>query len=439
MTTHRKRDTMHRSIRAIAGIGACAALLTGCAFGGGGATQATTDPDEDVTLTFQSLAFQDETIQATQDIVDAWNADNPQTQIDVVQGSWDNVHDQLVTQFQGGEAPDIIHNEAADMTGFAQDGYLADLSPYLSDDVVASVSEGIWDSVSIGDQVFAAPTVMQSYVVFANTAAFEAAGVEVPSGDELTWDVLRETAQQLTADGRYGIGWGLRQPTAPFMNLALGFDGTFFDVADDGSATIDVGDDELAVPEVVRAMAYDDASLDPVTLTQSGGDVLPGFLGGQYAMYVGGSFLAQQIADSAPEGFSWTVLPPLAGSNGSAQGTSPQTLSVPAESPYVDRAAAFIDYFMQAQNLAAIGRGDWLIPASEPARAELATATQGQTGWAEMLASGTTLEAAPFQLAANYPQWKDQYATPAFQEYLAGTITRDELRQRLADGWQQVG
>lgn len=430
---------MHRSIRAVAGIGACAVLLTGCAFGGGGGDAATSDPDEEVTLTFQSLAFQDATIQATQDIVDAWNAEHPETQVDVVQGSWDNVHDQLVTQFQGGEAPDIIHNEASDMTGFAQDGYLADLSPYLSDDVVDSVADGLWDSVTIGDEVFAAPTVMQSYVVFANTAMFEEAGIEVPTGDELSWETLREDAQQLTADGRFGVGWGLRQPTAAFMNLALGFDGTYFDVADDGSATIDVGEGELAVPEAVHAMAYDDASLDPVTLTQSGGDVLPGFLGGQYGMYVGGSYLAQQIADSAPDGFEWTVLPPLAGTAGGVQGTSPQTLSVPAESEHADRAAAFIDFFMQPEHLAAIGEGDCLIPASEPARADLATATEGQTGWTEMLASGDTLEAAPFQLASGYPQWKDQYATPLFQEYLADTITLEELQQQLADGWEQVG
>ena len=44
------------------------------------------------------------------------------------------MHDQLVTQFQGGTAPDIIHYESADITGFANQGYLADLSPYLSQD-----------------------------------------------------------------------------------------------------------------------------------------------------------------------------------------------------------------------------------------------------------------------------------------------------------------
>ena len=55
------------------------------------------------------------------------------------QASWDGVHDQLVTQFQGKNAPDVIHNEAGDMTGFAQQGYLADLGPYLSEDLKTGV------------------------------------------------------------------------------------------------------------------------------------------------------------------------------------------------------------------------------------------------------------------------------------------------------------
>ena len=87
-----------------------------------------------MTLRFQSLAFQAPTIKATKNIVASWNAANPDIQVKYVQGSWDSVQDQLVTQFQGGTAPDIIQYESAAMTGFAQQGYLADLGPYLSDD-----------------------------------------------------------------------------------------------------------------------------------------------------------------------------------------------------------------------------------------------------------------------------------------------------------------
>jgi ABC-type glycerol-3-phosphate transport system substrate-binding protein len=408
--------------------------LTGCsAFGVGG------DEGGSGTITFQSLAFQDTTIAATEEIVNAWNEANPDTQVELVQGSWDNVHDQLVTQFQGGTAPDVIHDESADIMGFANQGYLADLSPHLSDDVKSAVSEDVWKSVTAADgAIVAAPTLLQSYVVFVNTDAFADAGVEIPAGETLTWDDFQALAKELTADGRFGVGWGMQQPTAAVMSMALGFDGTFFSGEGD-AASIEVGPGELAVPERIHTMAYTDRSLDPVSLTQSGSDVLPGFFDGRYAMYVAGNYVAQQITESAPEGFNWAVLPPLAGTAGPAQAANPQTLSVAAESDDVEGAAAFIDFFMRAEHQAALAQGDWLIPASSEARAIVADETAGKDGWEAILASGEGLSAAPFQSAINYPQWKDQFATPALQQYLADEITAEQLAQQLTDGWNELG
>jgi multiple sugar transport system substrate-binding protein len=427
--------------KALLGIGAAAALLlSGCALNGGDSSDSGGSTTGPVTLTFQSLAYQDSTVAAVKEIVDTWNADNPDIQIKLTQGTWDNVHDQLVTQFQGGTAPDIIHDESSDIMGFAEQGYLADIGEYLSQDVKSAVSEDVWDTVTTADgKIVAAPTLLQTYVVFANTAAFSSAGVDVPSGDQLTWDELASIAKKLTANGNFGVGWGLKQPTAAVMNTALGFDGTFFDTLDDGTATIRVSDNEVAVPERIHAMAYDDRSLDPVTLTQSGTDVLPGFLGGKYAMYVGGNFLAQQITESAPAGFGWTVLPPLAGSAGATQAANPQTMSVSAQSKAPEQAAKFIDYFMNARNQAKLAQGDWLIPASKPARDAVAAETKGTPVWAPILASGEGLAGAPFQKAKNYPQWKDQYATPALQQYFANSISLDDLKKQLTDGWSSIG
>lgn len=430
---------MRRKISVAVGAVAIVGMMSGCAFGGGGTTDSSSN-DGPVEITFQSLAYQDSTVAATKEIVDSWNADNPDIQVKLTQGSWDNVHDQLVTQFQGGTAPDVIQDESSDILGFANQGYLADLSDHLSDDVKSSVSDDVWKTVSTADgKIVAAPTLLQTYVVYANTDAFAAAGVEVPTGDELTWDQLQDISKKLTADGKFGVGWGLKQPTAAIMNTALGFDGTFFDVEDDGTAKIDIGDDELAVPKYVHDMAYEDASLDPITLTQSGSDVLPGFLGGTYAMYVGGNFLAQQISESAPEGFNWKVLPPLAGSAGPVQAANPQTLSVAAESKNVEASAKFIDYFMSADNLASVAEGDWLIPSTDAARTAVETNTNGENGWKELLATGEDLTGAPFQKATNYPQWKDQYATPLLQQYFANSITLDELKQKLTEGWSSIG
>lgn len=426
---------MKRSLITVIGAVALTGLLASCS---AAAPEAGTAA-EPIELTFQSLAYQDTTVAATKSIVDAWNADNPTVQVKLMQGSWDNVHDQLVTQFQGGTAPDIIHDESSDILGFANQGYLADIGQYLSDDVKKSVSDDVWETVTTGDgAVIAAPTLMQTYVVYANKKAFADAGVAVPSGDELQWSDLQKTAKAVTGDGRFGVAWGLKQPTAAMMNTSLGFGGGYFDVADDGTATISVGEGELAVPNFVHEMAYTDSSLDPVSLTQSGSDVLPGFLGGKYAMYIGGNFLAQQITESAAEDFDWTVLPPLAGTEGTVQAANPQTMSVAAESKHPKEAAEFINYLMGAENLAQLAQGDWLIPSTSDARTVVETATADQTGWKEILATGENLKGAPFQKAATYPQWKDQYATPSMQKFFSNTLTDAELAAELTAGWKSV-
>jgi multiple sugar transport system substrate-binding protein len=390
---------------------------------------------EKVTLKFQSLAFQKTTVTATKKIVADWNAANPNIQVEYVQGSWDSVHDQLVTQFQGGTAPDIIHDESADITGFINQGYLADLSPYLSQGTKDAVSQGVWDTVSNGGKVYAAPTLMQSYVVLANSALLKQAGITA-TGDSLSWDDLAADAKKLTAGGKYGLGWGLKSPTATVLNLGLNFDAKFFDGTGTAAKAV-IGDPELEVPKRIHAMAYGDKSIDPTSLTQSGTDVLPGFYAGKYAMIVVGNYAAQQILQEAPKGFQWEVLPPLKGTS-TKQAANPQTLSVPAEGKHIEQSAKFIDYFMKADNLAAVGQGDWLIPTTQAARDAILKATGGKDGWPQTLASGTELTKAPFQSVENYPKWKDQIATPSLQEYLANKTDLAALGKKLSDGWSQV-
>jgi ABC-type glycerol-3-phosphate transport system substrate-binding protein len=420
-----------------AGIAAAAVgiLLAGCASGTGSDSPT---HEKKITLTFQSLAYQDPTVAATKDIVDAWNAKNPDIHVKLVQGSWDSVHDQLVTQLQGGTAPDIIHDESADIAGFAEQGYLADLGKYLSADVKKAVSKDVWKSVTDSKgEIVAAPTLLQSYVVFANTDALAAAGVDMPTGKSLSWDDFMELAKKTTSGGKFGLGWGLKSPTATVMNLALGFGGGFFD-GTGADAKISVGDPELAVPKNIHDMAFVDKSLDPVTLTQGGSDVLPGFYAGKYAMYVGGNYIAQSLTSEAPAGFHWAVLPPLKGSKSIAQAANPQTLSVSAQSKHVKEAAEFINFFMSNENLAKVAQGDWLIPSSQAAQQQVLKDTKGDNGWTQAIASAKEMKVAPFQQATNYPQWKDQIATPALQQYFANQIGLDDLKKKLTDGWAQV-
>ncbi|MFE6970381.1 ABC transporter substrate-binding protein [Isoptericola sp. NPDC057653] len=409
-----------------------ALLLAACSSGGGD------DGDGGpVTLKFQSLSDQPAAIAATEKIVDEWNTDHPDVQVEIVPTGWDGVYDKLITQFNGGAAPDVIHYEAASIVPFARDGYLADLSEYMSDERKADIPEGVLSSVTVDDQVVAYPTELQSYMVFANKKLLQDAGVEIPTGDTMTWDQLRDIAKATTKGKTFGLGWGLSSPTAAFMTLAPGFGGQYF-TGTGTDAKITVGDGEMALPELVDAMAHQDKSILPVTLTQSGSEAIASFYAGQTAMTVQGSYQAANIAKDAPKDLDWVVLPPLAGPEGAGQAANPQTLSVNVDSEHVKESAEFIEFFTEPDNLAALNEADALIPATTSAQQVLADKLGDENGWSTILASGQHFVSAPYLFVDAYAQWKDTVATPAYQRFLAQETDADELSAQLTDGWDEI-
>lgn len=427
-----------RGIGAIAFVGIAALALSGCQQGS--ATQGGDEGGEGggvVNLKFQSLSDQPTTQAAIKAIVDSWNSENKDIQVEIVQAGWDGTYDKLITQFTGGTAPDVIHYEASSIASFATDGYLADLTDYIDEDFKSDVSDGIWESVTHDGQIIAYPSTLQSYMVFANADMLEAAGVEIPTGDTMTWEELGEIAKKTTTGGNYGLGWGLASPTAAIMSLSLGFDGGFFSGEGD-DVSIEVGDNELAVPKLIHEMTYTDKSIEPTSLTQSGSDVLASFYGGKIAMTIQGSFQATNIANDAPDGFNWVALPPLEGSEGAIQAANPQTYSVNIDSEHVEESAKFLNYFTNAENLASVAYADALIPSSGAARAEVEKLATDNPAWVQVLASGEGLVGPPFLKANKYTEWKDTVATPAFQQFIADQITAEELKTALSTGWDDV-
>lgn len=429
---------MNRRITVLTMTSVVALALSGCisgtsgpSSGGGGSTGGK------VSLTFSSYAFQDLTVKATQEIVDSWNAANPDIQVEYQKVDPNSVHDKLVTQFAGNAAPDIIHDEAADLAGFSRQGYLADLGPLLPAELKSDVPDSVWKSVTIDGKVAGVPTIAQVYNLFANTAALKAAGIAVPTANApWTWDDLAANAKKMTKGGdTYGFAWGLKSPTAGLMSSGLAFDGTFFS-GDEAKPTISVGANELQVPNRIKAM-LDAKTMAPTSVSQSGSDVLPGFFAGKYGVIMAGNYVEAQIEEKAPKGFDWTMLPLLKGTNQN-QAAGPQTLSVSRQSKHPAEAMKFIAWFMKAENLAKVAEGDALIPVSTSASAIVTKDLSGKHGWENILGAAPSLVDAPWAKADKFPQWKSEAATPAYQEFLAGKIDAATLSQRLTEGWTKA-
>ncbi|POX36586.1 hypothetical protein C3486_32890 [Streptomyces sp. Ru73] len=433
---------------AAASVGAAAAapVLAGCS-GGGQGTGARRP------LRFQSLAWQAESVRANKALVAEWNRQHPRSPVQYVQGAWPTVHDQLLTAFEGGEAPDIIHDAADDLADFAYGGHLADLTGLLPDRLTAEIPRHTWRTGTFGGRVYGVPFLQEPRVLIANDRLLRAAsGVRVPTPEEpWSWAEFRAAARELSREGggddgrnegrsdgrdddgrggrRYGVAWPLKEPVSATLNLALSTGGRLFHRRADGRAEVRFGAADQVVPRTVHDQVNVDGSAARATLGMGGSDTLPGFFAGRYAMVPLGFSYRQQIVQQAPEGFAWTVLPAPSGSD-RAQGVSPQTLSIAADCPRKEEAMAFVAFLLRPANMVRLALGDWMLPTGTTALRDPRLRVR-KYGWATGTALAGTLHAAPAQSVRGYPEWKDKIATPGLQEYYSGAIGLAELRGRL--------
>ncbi|WP_394429293.1 ABC transporter substrate-binding protein [Streptomyces sp. SGAir0957] len=401
-------------------------LLAGC-------TSGTKETGGRVTLEFQSLAWQKESVDANKQLVEEWNATHPDVHVTYVQGSWDSVHDQLLTAFEGGEAPDIIHDASDDLADFAYGGYLADLRDYLPARLKSDIPRRSWETATFGDGIYGVPFLQEPRVLIADAKRLAESGVRVPTPKRpWTWAEFRAAAARLTDEGKgtYGVAWPLKEPVSVTLNLSLSTGGQMFHRGADGKVTVRFGAADAVMPRTVHDQVNVDHSASGTTLGMGGSDTLPGFFAGKYAMVPLGFSYRQQIVQQAPKGFDWQVLPAPAGAEGLTQGVSPQTLSVAEDSAHKEEAAEFIDFLLRPRNMVRLALGDWMLPTGARALKDPALHT-AENDWATGTALAAHLRSAPAQSVRGYPEWKDKVATPALQEYYSGAIGLGELRRRL--------
>ena len=389
-------------------------------------------------LRFVSLAWQEQALAANKAIVAAWNAAHPETPVEYVQGTWNSIHDYLITGFETGEVPDVFHYESSIIIDFAIRGYLADLAPMLTSEMKQDILEVAWASVTRPNgQIIGIPFLIESTVVLYNRDLLAQAHLMPPSFDQpWTWEDLRAAARQLTKDtnndgviDQWGAAFGLRNSANLVMNLSISFGGSFFQ-QEAGKYVVSVGDPERELLTTLMNMLYEDHSTSPASIGQTGASMIPGFFSGKYAMLVGiGAWARQQLAANAPAGFHWGVIPPLKAVTQNT-GISTQTLSIPRQSQRQAEAMAFINFMLSAANMAELARSDWMIPARRSCLAMPEFQTAGD-GWDVVSASAKFLATGSWLGVPGYVEWKNRVANPLLQELFANRLSVEEAAKRI--------
>jgi ABC-type glycerol-3-phosphate transport system substrate-binding protein len=390
-----------------------------------------------VNLNFATYVWQPTTVKAMNAIVDSWNKTHSSIQVHIVPVDVNSVHDKLLTSFVGGTSADVVHDEAADIAGFTQQGYLANLTPLIPKALKAEIPQSVWDTTNFGHKITGVPIMLQTYNVFANMDLLKSAGIKAPTvAKPWTWDQFQAAAKKLTTGGNFGVCWGLRSPTATIQTLSLNW-GAQWNYLEGGRWTLKVGAAEQQILKIIHNMVYTDKTVDAAGVGLSGSAVLPAFFAGKCGMTVQGNYQAQGMIQQSPKGFNWAMFPPLKGKT-QDQAANPQTLSISAQSQHKAEAMKFIAYALNSQNMAKLSAGDWLIPAAPSAAKIVVKSTKHYGSWKNAVSAVPHFKKANWVTLAPYARWKSEVATPSFRQYLGNQISLDQLITQLTNGWNSI-
>jgi len=406
--------------------------LSACTFPSGDDTT-----DGSVNISFQTLAWQPELVAVNERIVETWNEAHPDIQVELLRGDWGSVQDQLTASFEGGTAPDLFQYESEPVHDFAERGDVLDLNPYLSSDFVSEIRDSAWQTVSFEglDGTWGVPFLQELWAVYADQNALSDAGIELPTTETpWSWDDYAEIAKKLTVDDnndgnaeRYGGAYPLGNPATRILPLAAQFGGTFFDLSGETVEGV-FGPGEKELIRRVNEMLNVDKTMARELLSLSPSKSITGFVEGDYATLIAPIYLRQSLNETASDNFDWVMLPPLEGDS-AVQASVTQTISISASTQHPEEAVQFLEYYLNPENQADLARGDMLLPTSKTATDTLVE----EDSWGVVLPAINDLEVLPYQKIEGTEEWISKVASPAIELYFAGTITMDELSEKLVN------
>lgn len=348
------RSTTFRALGMVAAASAVALTLAACGSGTPGQPADTGGGGEDVpegatTVEFWQLSFQEVENDWYTAVVDAFNSSQEEVHVNLTQVPGDAWEQRMTAAQAAGNAPDMYTIAYNGVISAASTGQILSLSEHIGDDVWTDVQPEVLGSVSMGEDHYAFPMLVEpSAVLWYRTDLFEAAGIDAPPA---TWDELVEHAAMLTSGDVFGFGgpqsagdagwstWGLQWNVAG--HLPISDDWSEAQCTDEYAPFLQAWQDMYAAGSLPQQALSGVADGNPLGQ-------------GQLAMNMGGSWFASVLLNDFPEMVENIAAAPMPSFHGDP--TAPTatlggwTWVVDAKSEVPAEAASFIEH--------ALGGGD---------------------------------------------------------------------------------
>ena len=136
-----------------------------------------------------------------QQVIDVFEAENPDIQIVGDYTDWGSYWDRLATSTAANDAPDILMQEERYLREYGDRGALVDLSEFGDTLDLSKIDPLVAESGDLDGQTFGVASGVNAYAILADPQAFEDAGVDMPDDETWTWDDYVEISEQISEAG----------------------------------------------------------------------------------------------------------------------------------------------------------------------------------------------------------------------------------------------
>ncbi|BBK36558.1 ABC transporter substrate-binding protein [Allostella sp. ATCC 35155] len=240
-------------------------------------------------------------------LVEAYQKENPDVRIKLTNAPSNDHHRMLTTRFAAGNPPDIVHMTARFVWGFAAEGVLEPLDPWLDKTDIKRSWVPSQSSLTLDGKSYGLVLLNYGWGLIYNEGMLKQAGIAVPTTEPELFEAAKKLTRDRDGDGRidqYGMAMNTSSSSWGFMTFMHFHAGRDRDI---------VGDRKLdATAEIAKTLGriqdYVKAGVTPTGLDNNPMRQL--FWQGNAAMYIDGSW-APGYAKRAAEAVQgqWRVAP----------------------------------------------------------------------------------------------------------------------------------
>jgi ABC-type glycerol-3-phosphate transport system substrate-binding protein len=411
--------------------------LTACGGDDGGGSDSGGKQKIEFSLTGGTVPAQ---VQVVEDAIAAFEKANPDAEVELTQVGWGESYAQYQTRLQAGNPPDVALLAPSWVSTFIERDAFAPVDDYVDGEILDSMVESGYNGIEKDGTRFGVPWDASVWGMFYRKDLFEQAGLD-PNKPPTTWAELEEYATKLKASGvkqPFAFPFKSTDPDDYFLPFLWQAGGEVTEEQDgQWEPTFDSPESEEAAEFV--AGLVEKGLVSPDVTGSDWEATMNGFIAGDTAMMMNGMWAIGSLQQGAPDlKDKWATAAYPAGPAGQATLGYPNALVISDLSENKALAGEFINFFFNE---------------GEPSYFFQYMKVTGVLGWTEDFAETDDpfvkdplivplIESVPFArsrpLAPWYEELRQRHLNPNLQEMVRGSITPEEMIQRVTEGADQL-